>query len=109
MRELSIFIDESGDFGPFEKHSPFYVLSLVFHDQSDDIGGHLDKIHEALVVRGPHRCGRSVWSRYGPGLELIVFGPLASDRCGPRRRRVQALRRLGFRRVSNWLLSRVIH
>lgn len=49
MRELSIFIDESGDFGPFEKHSPFYVLSLVFHDQSDDIGGHLHKIHEALA------------------------------------------------------------
>lgn len=31
MRELSIFIDESGDFGPFEKHAPYYVLSLVFH------------------------------------------------------------------------------
>jgi hypothetical protein len=28
------------------------VLSLVFHDQSDDITGHLDKLHEALVVRG---------------------------------------------------------
>ena len=52
MRELSIFIDESGDFGPFVKHSPFYVLSLVFHDQNDDISGHLDMIHEALVVRG---------------------------------------------------------
>lgn len=52
MRELSIFIDESGDFGPFEKHSPFYVLSLVFHDQSDDIAGHLEKIHEALLSRG---------------------------------------------------------
>ncbi|UPK75360.1 DUF3800 domain-containing protein [Nocardioidaceae bacterium SCSIO 66511] len=52
MRELSIFIDESGDFGPYEKHAPFYVLSLVFHDQGDDIAGHLDKIHEALVVRG---------------------------------------------------------
>ena len=52
MRELSIFIDESGDFGPVQKHSPFYVLSLVFHDQSDDITGHLDKIHAALVVRG---------------------------------------------------------
>ena len=51
MHELSIFIDESGDFGPFEKHSPFYVLSLVFHDQSDDIAGHLDKIHDALLVR----------------------------------------------------------
>lgn len=52
MRELSIFIDESGDFGPFEKHSPFYILSLVFHDQSDDITGHLDKIHAGLRTRG---------------------------------------------------------
>ena len=52
MRELSIFVDESGDFGPFEKHSPFYVLSLVFHDQSDDIAQHLEKIRDALVARG---------------------------------------------------------
>ncbi|GAA3663246.1 hypothetical protein GCM10022237_23910 [Nocardioides ginsengisoli] len=52
MRELSIFIDESGDFGPFEKHSPSYVLSLVFHDQGDDITGHLDKIHAGLRTRG---------------------------------------------------------
>lgn len=52
MRELSIFIDESGDFGPLEKHSPFYVLSLVFHDQADDISTHLAKIHAALVDRG---------------------------------------------------------
>ena len=52
VRELSIFIDESGDFGPFEKHSPFYVLSLVFHDQSDDITGHLEKIHAGLGRRG---------------------------------------------------------
>ena len=52
MRELSIFIDESGDFGPFEKHAPYYVLSLVFHDQSDDIAAHLQRIHEALIARG---------------------------------------------------------
>ncbi len=52
LRELSIFIDESGDFGPTQQHSPFYVLSLVLHDQNDDITGHLDKIHDALHVRG---------------------------------------------------------
>jgi len=52
LRELSIFIDESGDFGPYEKHSPFYVLSLVFHDQDADIEAHLDKIHDALTDRG---------------------------------------------------------
>jgi hypothetical protein len=52
VRELSIFIDESGVFGPLEKHSPFYIVSLVFHDQSDDIAGNLDKIHDALIARG---------------------------------------------------------
>ena len=52
MRELSIFIDESGDFGPYEAHSPFYLLSLVFHDQSRDITDSLDKIHDALEERG---------------------------------------------------------
>lgn len=52
MRELSIFIDESGDFGPYEKHSPFYIVGLVFHDQSDSISGHLDGIHDGLVARG---------------------------------------------------------
>jgi hypothetical protein len=51
MRELSIFVDESGDFGPLQNHSPLYILSLVFHDQSDDISGHLDKIHDALRAR----------------------------------------------------------
>ncbi|KJQ53751.1 DUF3800 domain-containing protein [Microbacterium sp. SA39] len=51
-RELSIFIDESGDFGPVAPHSPFYVLSIVMHDQSDDISGHLDRIHGALRDRG---------------------------------------------------------
>ncbi len=40
-----------GDFGPLQQHSPFYVLSLVLHDQSDDISGHLDKIHDALRAR----------------------------------------------------------
>lgn len=37
MRELSIFIDESGDFGSYAPHSPFYLISMVFHDQSKDI------------------------------------------------------------------------
>lgn len=51
-RELSIFVDESGDFGPPQKHAPFYILSLVFHDQSDDIRPRLATIHHALTARG---------------------------------------------------------
>ncbi len=34
MSELSVFIDESGDFGPYEHHAPYYIITLVFHDQS---------------------------------------------------------------------------
>ena len=51
-RELSIFIDESGDLGPAQSHSPFYILALVFHDQRDDITTHLERIHKALESRG---------------------------------------------------------
>ena len=32
MKELSIFIDESGDFGSYEPHSPFYIITMVFHE-----------------------------------------------------------------------------
>lgn len=37
MKELSIFVDESGDFGEYSTHSPFYVISLVLHDQVADL------------------------------------------------------------------------
>jgi hypothetical protein len=50
-RELSIFIDESGDFGSPQAHSPFYILGLVFHDQANDITPNLDRIHDALRDR----------------------------------------------------------
>jgi hypothetical protein len=35
LRKLSTFIDESGDFEPAQQHSPFYILSIARHDQSD--------------------------------------------------------------------------
>ncbi len=38
MSELSIFVDESGDFGAYESHAPFYLFSLVFHNQGKSIG-----------------------------------------------------------------------
>lgn len=34
---LSIFIDESGDFGSYEAHAPYYIVSMILHDQSIDI------------------------------------------------------------------------
>ena len=37
MRELSVFVDESGDFGEYDYHAPYYIISMVFHNQDLDI------------------------------------------------------------------------
>ncbi len=29
MKELSVFIDESGDFGTYDYHSPWYIVNVV--------------------------------------------------------------------------------
>ena len=44
MKELSVFIDESGDFGEYEHHSPFYIVTLVFHDQSESIAKNISTL-----------------------------------------------------------------
>ena len=52
MSELSIFVDESGDFGEYAKHSPYYVLTMVFHDQSVDISRQISILDENLDNMG---------------------------------------------------------
>jgi hypothetical protein len=37
-RQLSVFIDESGDFGAYQIHSPHYLVGILFHDQRYNIG-----------------------------------------------------------------------
>ena len=54
MRELSIFIDESGDFGKFNHHSPYYIISLVFHDQDVDISNNILTLDNKLAVLNLH-------------------------------------------------------
>ncbi len=57
MSELSIFIDESGDFGPYDYRSPYYIIAMVFHDQSVDISGPIAKLNRDLEERGfPGHC-----------------------------------------------------
>ncbi len=35
MKELSVFVDEAGVFGPYDYREPYYILSFMFHDQED--------------------------------------------------------------------------
>ena len=48
MKELSIFIDESGDFGEYDYHSPYYIITMVFHDQNEDIQPAISKLDREL-------------------------------------------------------------
>ena len=57
MNELSIFIDESGDFGEYDSHSPYYIISMVFHNQASDISGPLEKLNTNLRnINYPDHC-----------------------------------------------------
>lgn len=48
MSELSIFIDESGDFGLYNHKSPYYIISFVFHDQSSSISQNINLLNSKL-------------------------------------------------------------
>lgn len=69
---LSVFIDESGDFGEYNYHSPYYMVSMVLHEQKNDLSNEirfLDKriselgfpihaIHAGPLIRREDFCFR---------------------------------------------------
>ena len=56
-RTLSCFIDESGDFGDYDSHCQYYIVSFVLHDQSISIDYQLNGIERYLTNLGfPHHA-----------------------------------------------------
>ena len=51
-KTLSCFVDESGDFGVFQPHCPFYLVSIVLHDQANPIGGNILRLEDILSQNG---------------------------------------------------------
>ncbi|TPF93035.1 hypothetical protein BG22_08160 [Bifidobacterium sp. UTBIF-78] len=49
MSELSVFVDESGEWG---KLSEYYLITLVFHVQSEPIAVHIEKYERHLADSG---------------------------------------------------------
>lgn len=52
MKELSIFVDESGDFGECQKHAPYYIVTMVFHNQAVDISDNINFLNKSLKQIG---------------------------------------------------------
>jgi len=49
LKELSIFIDESGDFGEYDFRSPYYIITMVFHNQDCDINECINNLNRELA------------------------------------------------------------
>lgn len=51
-KELSIFIDESGDFGAYSPHAPYYIVPLVLHDQRMPLRPLIAKLNDCAARAG---------------------------------------------------------
>lgn len=48
---LNIFVDETGEFGFSKGSSKLYGVSLVFHEQKDDLAKHILQLNQNLAAR----------------------------------------------------------
>ena len=57
MKELSVFVDESGDFGKYSSHSPYYIITMIMHEQDINIDSNLKYLEYELTMLGfPNHC-----------------------------------------------------
>ena len=52
MGKLSVFIDESGDFGEIKERPAYYLVTFVFHDQNKNIDKQVLKLEESVKAAG---------------------------------------------------------
>ena len=77
-KTLSIFIDESGRFQYPDSDSPFYILGMILHDQSQSIEKHvadLERLEEELGLEG-HCFHAGPLIRKEKGYEILSVCPL---------------------------------
>lgn len=65
MTKLSIFVDESGDFGKYSPTSPFYLITLIFHDQKHSIYDSVGQLEQALNNSG---YNKNTYIHVGPAI-----------------------------------------
>lgn len=54
---VSCFVDETGDFGQYDPHCPYYMVCVVIHDQSISIEKQISGLEEYLANLGyPHHA-----------------------------------------------------
>lgn len=52
MKELSIFVDESGDFGEVKERPSYYLVTLLLHNQLDTIYQEIKRLEDSVKLAG---------------------------------------------------------
>ena len=81
MRNLSVFVDESGDFGKYQTQSPYYIVTLLFHDQDVEIEESIGKLNAAIAP-------------FNIPTRTVHAGPLIRRECDYRNMFVEERRRI---------------
>lgn len=55
---LSVFIDESGDFGTYDFRTPLYLVAMVLHNQDVDISKNIDVLENHLTIMFVPKSGK---------------------------------------------------
>lgn len=85
MKELSIFVDESGDFGPCSIHAPYYLFSLVLHEQDNSIDNDVRELDKKMkehgfdihaIHSGPIIRNEGYYKRFSPQERKKLFNDL---------------------------------
>lgn len=86
MKELSIFVDESGDFGEYAIHSPYYIVTMILHDQDHDISSDVAKLdaemrnlgymHEFAIHTEPLIRKEEIYNNVPPNERRAIFSKL---------------------------------
>ena len=74
MKILSVFCDESGDFGVSSDRNAYYLVTMVYHDQNIDLSDAFQKYDEAIghgkdtgERHGGKTRGKDTGERHGDG------------------------------------------
>lgn len=63
MKQLSVFIDESGDFSFARESSEYYLITLVFHDQKNTLDDLIEYLNNRI-------------RKISPNVQVIHTGPI---------------------------------
>ena len=107
MNGIEIYIDESGDFGPFDQRCPFYIVTMVFHETIEALYSQIMDLEYRLSLLGlENHCVHSSPAIRGEGdyygVDLVLRRKVMSNFAGFIRRANLRYKCFFIRKMPRW-------